>query len=371
MCDIAIFGGGPAGAACAISLRLNFPQWRVAVFEASDYSHPRTGEILPGAAISLLRQLRVPLEILSDCSMVAESVASSWGQDDLAEQHHLFSARGRGFHLDRNAFDCHLADIADAMGATVHCNTRFRSALRENGEWRIELSGGRTCGALFLIDATGRSASVARAQGASVHHFDHLTAYSRFFDGLPSTEHQTVIEACALGWWYTAPLPNGRRVASLLTDNDLGREAGLPTVEAWDRSLRRTHHIAPLLDEASQDSHATSAPASTAVLSSFGGDGWRATGDAVASCDPLAGQGITSALRSGILASYATADALLGKSSTGLQRYEAILRAQFTGFRRQHRVHHDRERRWRDQPFWQRRQSAIDGECIASVKAAR
>jgi 2-polyprenyl-6-methoxyphenol hydroxylase-like FAD-dependent oxidoreductase len=98
-CDIAIMGGGPAGTTCAISLRLNFPQWEVAVFEASDYSRPRPGEILPAQAISLLRQLRVPLDTFSGSSLAAEAMVSAWGQDDLIEQHHLFSARGAGLHL--------------------------------------------------------------------------------------------------------------------------------------------------------------------------------------------------------------------------------------------------------------------------------
>lgn len=360
--DIAILGGGPAGTGCAISLRRNFPRWQVAVFEASDYSRPRPGEILPAAAMFLLRQLRVPADFLSDCGVTAESVASAWGGDDLIERHHLFSARGAGAHLDRNAFDCRLSEAAEAAGALVHRNLRFRSASRddENEPWSVELSCGRSCKARFLVDATGRSASLARSQGARFHRFDRLTAYSRLFDEIPTSEDRTVVEACALGWWYTAPLPHARRVASLLTDIDLGREAGLPSSEAWERSLRRTSHIAPLLGEVVPHGRAAVTPASTSLLSAFGGPGWLATGDAAVSCDPLAGQGITSALRSGILASYAAADALLGKESTGLQRYEAMLQAQFAGFQRQHRAHHARELRWCDEPFWQRRLRTFD-----------
>lgn len=111
-------------------------------------------------------------------------------------------------------------------------------------------------------------------------------------------------------------------------------------------------------------------PASTALLSDFGEQDWLATGDAAMSCDPLAGQGITSALRSGILASYAAADALYGKGVGGLQRYEAILRAQFGGFTRSHRAHHAYERRWIDQPFWQRRQGGTDDDSEAAQAAA-
>lgn len=368
--DVAILGGGPAGTGCAVSLRRNFPQWRIAVFEASDYSRPRPGEILPAAAISLMRRLRIPLDLFSNCSVAAESIASAWGQDDLVEQHHLFSARGAGLHLDRNAFDRHLSEVAETAGASVHCNTRFGSAVREDGEWHVELDGGRSCRARFLVDATGRRASLARSQGARFHRFDRLTAYSRLFDKVYAFDQQTVVEACALGWWYTAPLPHAQRIASLLTDIDLGREAGLPDGKAWNRSLSSTRHVAPLLGERVLHARATVAPASTSVLSCFGGPGWLATGDAAVCCDPLAGQGITSALRSGILASYAAADALLGKGLTSLQRYAAMLQAQFAGYQRQHRAHHARESRWLDQPFWQRRQGRLDDDHVASLEAA-
>ncbi len=368
--DIAILGGGPAGTGCAISLRRNFPQWHVTVFEASDYSRPRPGEILPAAAISLLHRLRIPLQIFSDCSLAAESIASAWGRYDLVEQHQLFSARGAGLHLDRNAFDRLLSEVAEAAGATVHCNTRFQSAMREDNGWRVELDRGRTCRARFLVDATGRSASLSRSQGARFRRFDRLTAYSQVFEDLHASERRTVVEACALGWWYTAPLPHTQRIATLLTDIDLGREAGLPDSEAWNRSLGRTRHVALLLGERGLDSHATVAPASTSLLSFFGGPDWVATGEAAASCDPLAGQGITSALRSGILASYVVADALLGKGLTGLERYAAMLQAQFTSFQRKHRAYHAREKRWFDQPFWQRRQGSLDEDRVASLEAA-
>lgn len=369
-CDIAIMGGGPAGTACAISLRLNFPQWQVAVFEGSDYCRPRAGEVLPAHAVPLLRQLRIPLETLSESSLVAEEVASAWGGHGLVEQHHLFSGSGAGLHLDRNAFDRNLSGVADALGATVHCNTPFQLASRIAGKWHIALGGRKDCQARFVIDATGRSGAFARSQGARFRRFDRLTAYSRFFDRLPASEHRTVVEACPLGWWYTAPLPYGRRVVSLLTDADLGRAARLPDREAWDRSLRRTRHVAALLHEDAQPVGATVASASSGLLNCFGQEGWLATGDAAASCDPLAGQGITSALRSGILASYAAADALSGNGPTGLHRYEAILQAQFAGFRRMHRAHYARESRWQDQPFWQRRSGVIADDSVASEGSA-
>ena len=357
-CDIAVLGGGPAGTACALALRHRVPKWRVAVFESSDYTRPRAGEVLPPHALPLLRQLRVPLEPLASEMLPAQGLASSWGGNNLIEQHHLFSGHGAGLHLERNIFDKHLAACAAVHGAAVHHHTSFQSAEREPAGWQLQLSGDLVCRARFVIDATGRRAAFARSQGASPQRFDALTAYARVFADLPAAEHQTLIEACPLGWWYSAPLPHGRRIVSLLTDVDLGRAAGLPAADSWNNALSLTRHIAPLLSGARPVAEHV-ASASTMQLSVLAGDNWLATGDAAASCDPLAGQGITKALHSGILASYASCDALAGNGKVAIARYQSMLASHFASFQRLHRAFHNEEARWPSQPFWQRRRSAL------------
>ena len=365
-CDIAVLGGGPAGTACALALRHRVPQWSVAVFESSDYTRPRAGEVLPPHALPLLRQLQVPLEPLTSATHPAEGLASAWGSDDLIEQHHLFSGHGAGLHLERNTFDRHLAVCAATHGATVYRGAAFQSADRKPDDWQLQFSGDIVCRTRFVIDATGRRAAFARSRGVPLQHFDALTAYTRTFTRLPRAEHQTMIEACPLGWWYTAPLPQGRRIVSLLTDVDLGRSAGLPATDSWDNALKQTRHIAPILRGADSIAQLI-APASTMQLRTLGGEGWLATGDAAASCDPLAGQGITKALHSGILASYAAGDALSGHGKAALARYQGMLASHFAGFRRLHRDFHNEETRWPFHPFWQRRRSVP--HAIAEVAA--
>jgi flavin-dependent dehydrogenase len=314
----------------------------------------------------LLRQLRVPLEPLASVTLPAEGLASAWGSSDLLEQHHLFSGHGAGLHLERNTFDRHLAACVAVHGATVHHHAAFQFAEREPAGWRLQLSGDIVCRTRFVIDATGRRAALARSQGASIQHFDALTAYARTFDGLPAAEHQTLIEACPFGWWYSALLPHGRRIVSLLTDVDLGRAAGLPAADSWTNALSLTSHVAPLLSGARPIAQHI-ARASTTQLSVLGGEDWLATGDAAASCDPLAGQGITKALHSGILASYAAGDALSGHGKVAIARYQSMLASHFAGFQRLHRAFHNEETRWPFHPFWQRRRSAF--QTMAEVAA--
>ena len=64
-----------------------------------------------------------------------------------------------------------------------------------------------------------------------------MTAYSVTMQTQSAPHHTMLIEACELGWWYSAPLPHGQRIVSLLTDVDLalsasaGKDAAMSVLE--------------------------------------------------------------------------------------------------------------------------------------------
>jgi len=174
-----------------------------------------------------------------------------------------------------------------------------------------------------------------------------------------------------MGWWYTAPLPRGRRVVSLLTDADLGRRARLVDEGCWLRELERNEHVSSLADGGELLPGALIRSAATVSLDRVVGDRWIATGDAAAAFDPLSAQGMTSAMRSGVLAGFAVGDMLVKQKASAVQRYAAIARVQQGSFARTHREHYAEEQRWSNQPFWRRRHSvqAMD-ESLAMQGAA-
>jgi flavin-dependent dehydrogenase len=356
MIDVAVVGGGPAGCAAALSLRKSFPALSVALFEARDYAEHRPGEILPPAARSLLNSLQVLHFLNERIARPSRAMTFRWGRTLLERNDYFFSARGGGWHLDRSRFDAMLADACVERGVEVLRGTAVHGSNRRNALWEIA-AGSECLSARFVVDATGRAAAFARMHGECIQFDDALTSYSRVIADCGPCVTEPLVESVQSGWWYTAPLPEGRRVASFMTDADIGRKFGLPANRAWSELVKNTIHIAAAIGRGTVVSDCIVRPASSTHLSRACGDGWLAVGDAVAAYDPLAGQGITKALRNGMLASYAAGDALLGRERAAANRYSAILQAQLEHYRLTRSAHYAHETRWRDSIFWARRQA--------------
>jgi flavin-dependent dehydrogenase len=78
-------------------------------------------------------------------------------------------------------------------------------------------------------------------------------------------------------------------------------------------------------------------------------------GDAASSFDPVSGQGIVRALRSGVFASYAIADQLERENGDGMRRYARVVTSEFSAYRQTLHDYYAQEQRWPDGAFWRRR----------------
>ena len=158
--DIAIVGGGPAGAALAIGV---MNQGRSAVvIEGSDYSTTRAGETLQPASRPLLERLGVWERFLEDAHVTSHGIASAWGSDELRVNDFFVSPRGNGWHLDRNRFDRMLAGEAERRGAILLMGARVAGIERTADSRRITLRDGQTIDCAIVVDATGRERSLGR-----------------------------------------------------------------------------------------------------------------------------------------------------------------------------------------------------------------
>lgn len=234
----------------------------------------------------------------------------------------------------------------------------------------VSLGSGETVRARFLVDATGPGAVLARRLGARPRALDRLAGFVRFFREGPGApgDGRTLVEAFADGWWYTAGLPNGLRVAALMTDSDLARGLGAGEPSRWPALLEAAPLTRASLDGAEPVGGLVVRTARSRRLEPAAGDGWLAVGDAASAFDPLSSQGMLKALRAGVFASYAIGDVLVRGDAGGLEKYRGFVEAEFAAYARVRARYYAEEGRWAEGEFWARRREGA-GDAPALTEA--
>jgi flavin-dependent dehydrogenase len=356
--DVAIAGGGPGGSATAISLLNQAPSLSVVLIEATRYEGYRVGETLPPPARAILEHLQVWESFKSQGHHEAHGTSAAWGDAKPHDNDFFFMPANIGWHLDRTAFDAMLASEAERRGAMLILDTRVRDAQRTGKGWRLQLSNGSAIATRFVVDATG-SARLARHCGARFVEEDHLVGIAGFFDGV-NGDPRTLVEAFEHGWWYTAGLPESRRIVVCMSDADVARRMRLHETKEWRRMLTTMPNVGATLGKSEVAEHVIIRSASSRRLEPVTGDDWLAAGDSASRFDPLSSQGIVKALRSGIFASYAITDLLERGDQNGLKRYSRYVCEEFKSYSEIRQKYYREEKRWPASEFWQRRQGIID-----------
>lgn len=368
MLDVAIIGGGPAGAAAALALLQIVPEAAVVLFDAGRGGRWKPGETLSPGAMTLLESLGCRDVVAStlECDAALESYGTqaAWGDGELYQREFLFSLHGNGWRLDRARFDDLLLKHAEAAGVEVQRRCALLDSVEGEDCWRLEFAVGgdrKSSGAQFVIDATGREARFATQRGARPRVIDRLAGVFMLFDttdivsqGARKREMETLVEAQACGWWYSTAIPGNRAVVAWMSDTDLIREMGLKSEERWHDLLAQSEHTGRRLEGAVARGTPMIFTAQSQILDRMGGCGWVASGDAAMTFDPLSSQGIVKALWSGRLASFVAADYLLRGVETQ-DRYARMARAEFEAYVEARRAYYREEQRWPESRFWARR----------------
>lgn len=371
--DIVIIGGGVAGCMAAIALAESYS---VLLIDKLNEPIERIGECLAPAARRILKRLDLLDDfkkkyVTKEDNLHLKNIGtqSYWGSEQLHVVDHLRNPDGFGWHLNRKAFEDYLREAAMLRGVNCLWSVKLHDSHYENLRWHItaksadEILSPRThnINANFVIDASGRQSHFARRLGVQREHFDKLIAC---WATLPNNEpnKMSTISASKLGWWYSAPLPNNKRVLALQTDSDLIDRVVIKSSDQFIELAQANPEMARILErnQGGIKFHGI-VPANSTRLNQVVGQQWVALGDAAMSFDPLSSQGMFNAMASSLQLADLLKESGLIKNldSTRMNQFRTIYTHQMDQIWKHYLKHksifYREEMRWKDSDFWKRR----------------
>lgn len=365
--DVVIAGAGVAGMAAALTARRLGAS--VLLLGPAPDGQDRPGESLSASALSVLEAIGCDDIVRGAPHRPSMVIYSAWGLPVLAQRHAAGHPEGAGFVLDRPAFEQALAARVIASGVAWRPEPAVQ-AQADGGRWRVDVASGARLEASFLIDATGRAATLARTRARRFRADRLVAAWTMMArtDAELEPTAASLIEAAPSGWWYASLLPDERLSLAFFSDPDLLPRGLSRDLGRWRQMAEGTLFIRRWLETATFPldapprlaSAATTwlAPAAHGEAGASGPSGhapaWAAVGDAACALDPLSSHGLATALWTGHRAARAGLAHLDG-DSTALTAYAQTLAEAVTQFLADRANVYGSERRWRDLPFWERR----------------
>ena len=312
--DVAVIGGGPAGATAARLLH----EWGHAVVLLQRPAGPRPplAVSIPPSTTKILAAVGALPSFLGHGFLRTTGNTSWWGSDEPRALGFSADDGVSGFQVLRADLEGLLLRHAVAAGVPVREDLRVRD-VRFDPLAKLQVVGpaGRSeeIRARHVLDASGRAGVVAR-QGfrqkdgpvtlalAAVWHREGGFAIA--------DDSHTLVEAYADGWAWSVPLSPGLRHVTVMIDPPRPASGRRDLASLYASELRKAAHREAILAGGEQLGPPWAADASTYGARAFDAPGLLLVGDAGSFIDPLSSFGVKKALASAWLAAVATHTAL-------------------------------------------------------------
>lgn len=361
--EVLVAGAGPSGCATALSL-LNYSDKNVMLIEQGDLSNTRVGEQVSATIFKFIDYLKLTQEDFEQCNhMPSYNSISYWGSNNPSTRDAIFTTEESTYQLNREEFDFALLKKVSDLGGVILPRTKVQN-IKQNpdGRWELDLihstEGLLKIRANYLVDATGRNASLSRQLNIHMQKHDKLMGVGCFFYASDNQQHKYghIIESCKDGWWYCAHLPDNKIVISLFSDADIISNKRLNQTKQWQSQLSQTQHIAGYIQGAKLD---TEKPwvrnACSQILNGILPSNFVAVGDAACGFDPISSMGIGFALSSGCQAALTIINNDTTTSANQFSLYQQDIQGIYNEYLTTHKKIYEKEQRWIHADFWQRR----------------
>ncbi|MBN9133810.1 MAG: FAD-dependent oxidoreductase [Nitrosospira multiformis] len=324
--DVVVIGGGPAGAACALTLARAGVDVKLVYW--GGYA-PGGIEFVSGRARHFIEQYCPDFFSEAVHGIEIHETVSLWDIAEPVISDAMFSPWGAGIAVERPLLDEALRNLASSAGSTIISDAKVVGVERQHDRWRLiarssqepssgeAISGAGECAIYgrFIVLATGR---------VPLPFFDHVPvsepsqiALMTSLQARIASGHTLYIEGTSRGWWYALPDKKGYFAGFCIERNEL-KQRQSPLKDFFFQELQRTRLLAPLTAGASDQRPISGRTAGATTFPAMGGDAWIAVGDATAAPDPLSGTGIEWAIESAQLGADMLLEALQKSEGNGL-----------------------------------------------------
>jgi geranylgeranyl reductase family protein len=334
-CDVVIIGAGPAGSSSAIALaRLGYS---VALLDREQFPREKLcGDFINPSNWPILRALGVEKEILARARQrVTGFRITSVAGDEAECPLPLTSAEPFGLGMPRRALDHILLEKAQGENVTVLQNCRIKRLTKKENLWHLEFDHAGTIETLqarVLIGADGRHSRVAHHLGLtrSADMRGRAVAYQLRLQCRGDFGDRVEIHLVPGG--YVGLLGLGENLINLCLAVDKDRlPEDRPFARLLESRLPLNPHLKTILNRSEPAGELRSTyPVYFSPRRSFD-ENVLLAGDAARVNEPVSGEGIYFALKSGLLAAE-TIDAAFRAgdfSATRLRGYETACRSEF------------------------------------------
>jgi len=330
ICDVAIIGGGPAGATVGTLLRKYNPRLRVTILERERFPRDHVGESQLPLIAPVLIEMGVWDKVEAAGFPVKIGATYRWGQtDDLWDFEFIpdgkFEAEARpakyagqrtltAFQVDRSIYDEILLNHAAASGCDVRQETAVRS-IRRTGD-RIDglvLGDGSEVQARYYIDASGHGGMIRRNMGIDIEcpsSLQNIAIWDYWRNaewavsiGVGGTRIQ--ILSLPYGWIWFIPLGPDRTSIGLVVPAQYYKESGKRPEELYAEAMRSDEVIAHLTRNATREGKLSTTKDWSFIADRLTGENWFLAGESAGFADPILSAGMTLAHVGGRDVAYA------------------------------------------------------------------
>jgi len=307
--DVAVIGGGPAGATAARLLA----QWghRVVLLTRAAAS-PALVESLPPSSVRVLDRLGVRESVEGVAFPRATGNTVCWA-NATAPHVEVFARGAYGLQVRRELFDRLLRREAERAGVVLRRRANVRQIVSDDGgeTWLVGVAGARKADrirARWVLDCSGRARLSSRGGQSLTTRAPRTVAVIATWRQAtwPDIDHaHTLVESYADGWIWSMPRTSTQRDIAVMLDAERAVRRDALTAH-YHSELARSSWFRSLTARASLITPAWARDASAYLTPTIARRGLLLVGDAASAVDPLSSFGVKKAMASAWLAAIVT-----------------------------------------------------------------